>query len=89
MRLDRGVGLAAAMDLLLTTTNLASAICSTLAVIAATTSCLRSSSDNASASCTSGVCSDRFLKGCLSGHNRVLITVCNYPKPYSRVESQG
>lgn len=71
MRPDRGVGLAAAMDLLLTTASLASAIWSTLAVVAATTSRHRSSGDNASA--TSGVCYDRFLKGYLSCHNRVLI----------------
>ncbi len=71
MRLDRGVGLAVPMDLLLTTTSFASAICSTLAVVAATTSRRRSSGNNASA--TSSICSDRFLKGRLSGHNRVLI----------------
>lgn len=74
MRLDRGVGLAVLTNLLLTTTNLASAICSTFAVIAAITSCRRSSSDHTSAR-FSGVCGDRFLKGGLSGHNRVLITV--------------
>lgn len=74
MRLDRGVGLAAAMNLLLTTTNLASAIWSTLAVIAATTSRRRSSGNNASTRFSS-VCSDRFLKGRLNSHNRVLITV--------------
>ena len=71
MRPDLGVGLAAAMDLLLTTTSLASAIWSTLAVVAATTSRHRSSGDNASA--TSSVCSDRFLKGRLNRHNYVLI----------------
>lgn len=59
------------MDLLLTTTSFASAICSTLAVVAATTSRRRSSGNNASA--TSSVCSDRFLKGQLGCHNRVLI----------------
>lgn len=71
MRSDRGVGLAAAMDLLLTTASLASAICSTLAVVTAATSRCRPSGNNASA--TSGVCSDRFLKSRLSCHNRVLI----------------
>ncbi|MCY7408199.1 MAG: hypothetical protein LH631_12725 [Alkalinema sp. CAN_BIN05] len=72
MRPDRGVGRAAAMDLLLTTTSLASAVWSTLAVVAATTSRHRSSRDNTSAS-LSGVCYDRFLKGWLNSHNRVLI----------------